>query len=226
MDVFLVPVGEREYALYCEAESAPEPQTSTAHLTLWARGVRVFRRMLAEGEAEQRRDPEQPLPPRGRVRRWVAKRLASAVAEQRLLWHLRHESDAGLVRPDDVSEADAVALARAELSRDYARHLRWCVIDSLIATASIPVALIPGPNVLGYYFLFRAVGHLFSVRGARHGIKGVTWRSRASPQLTRLRAMLGMRPHERKKELETIAQALGLDRLPHFFNRASRAPGE
>jgi hypothetical protein len=221
MDVFLVPVGAAQYALYCESPAAAEPEEAGQPQTLWARAVRVFRRMLAEGEAERARDPGEPPVERGRVRRWIAMRLASAVAEQRLLWHLRHESQASLVYPDDLGDADAVAIAQAHLSLDYVRHLRWCIIDTLLAIACIPIALIPGPNVLGYYFLFRAVGHLFSVRGARHGLKGVTWRGRSTPYLTRLRTVLGQPANERVMELDTIARALGVDRLPQFFNRAT-----
>jgi hypothetical protein len=221
MDVFLVPVGATQYALYCESEAAPEPEDTGQPRTLWARAVAVFRRALAEGEAERARDPGEPPVERSRVRRWMTMRLASAVAEQRLLWHLRHESEAVLAHPDDIRDADAVAFAHAGLALDYTRHLRWCIIDALLAIACIPIALIPGPNVLGYYFLARAIGHLFSVRGARHGLKDVTWRGRPAPELTRLRSVLGKPANERVAELETIAQALGLERLPQFFNRAT-----
>jgi len=223
MDVFLVPVSATDYALYCEAEALPEPDDQTARPTLWARAVRVFRRVLAEGEEEERRkSTDAPPPDRGRLRRWIARRLASAVAEQRLLWRLRHESEAGLVHPDDVSAADAIALTHAEMARDYTRHVRWCVIDSLLAIAAIPVALVPGPNVLGYYFLFRAVGHLFSARGARHGRKDVTWHPRGTPHLTELRAVLGAPPPQRARDLIRIAELLGLERLTYFINRTAR----
>ncbi len=227
MDAFLIPVGDSEYELYCEADpDTAEEDETLGPPTLWQRAVRIFKRMLAEGEAERRRGATEPPPERSRLRRWVARHLASAVAEQRLLWYLRKESDAALVHADDLSAPDAIRHASKLLSHDASRHFKWCVIDTLLAIASIPVALVPGPNVLGYYFLFRAVGHFFSVRGARHGITGVTWHGRPSPSLTALRAALREPAAERSRRIDAIADALGLERLAAFIEDAAKTPAD
>ena len=39
--------------------------------------------------------------------------------------------------------------------------------------------LVPGPNVIGYYFLFRTIGHFLSCRGALRAIERVGWPPRA-----------------------------------------------
>jgi hypothetical protein len=225
MDVFLLPIAGNRYVLYCEAAPVDPADAETGRRTLWSRAVNVFRRVLAEGEAERHRSPSDPVPERSRIRRWLATRLADAVAEQRLLWYLRKESDAALVHPDDMNDDRAVELTRAQLGHDMVHHMRWCIIDSLIAIACIPVALLPGPNVLGYYFLFRAVGHLYSLRGARHALKDMAWRCRPTPHLTALRRALTHARAQREQEIEAVARALGLDRLAAFINRAAPVPG-
>jgi hypothetical protein len=224
MDVFLVPVGVDRHDLYCEPPSALPGEPAAGRPTLWTRAVDVFRRVLAEGEEEQRRNTTSSGPARGRLRRAITTRLAEAVAEQRLLWHLRHETGAGLVHPDDLSESRAIELARGRLAADFARHRLWCGIDTLLAVASIPVALLPGPNVIGYYFVFRAVGHLFSMRGARHGLNDVVWRCRPTPHLTALRAALTCDGADRARQVEEVARALGLDRLDEFVNDTAARP--
>jgi len=186
MDVFLVPVGADRYELYAEADAPLPPDRTPARRTLWSRAVESFHRALAEGqahaEAERAGAAGGAPPPHGRLRRAITTRLANAVAEQRLLWHLRDAATAGLVYPDALTAARALDLTRALLAADLVRHRRWCAIDGVIALLTVPVALLPGPNVLGYYFVFRAVGHLFAWRGARHGLHDVTWQCRPGTQ--------------------------------------------
>ena len=86
----------------------------------------------------------------------------------------------------------------------------------MLTLASVPFTLVPGPNVLAYYFVFRTVGHFLSMRGARQGLDGVTWETEASPHLTALRLALPLDPALRSRRVEEIAAALGLDRLPRF----------
>jgi len=225
MDVFLVPLGADKYVLYCEAPAAPPVEPLGGHATFWSRVTGYFKRVIAEGEEEQNRKASEPVPERGRVRRWIARKLADAVVESRLLWRLRNETRAGLVHPDDMTGERAVELARAQLAEDSASHLRWCIIDALVAIACIPISLIPGPNFLGYYFLFRAVGHLYSLRGARHGLREVTWATRPTTHLTSIRTALNGGRTVRRQQIEAIGHALGLDRLAAFVDRAAPAQG-
>ena len=41
--------------------------------------------------------------------------------------------------------------------------------------------LVPGPNVISWYFAFRAVGHFFAFRGAKKGLSSVVWACSPSP---------------------------------------------
>jgi hypothetical protein len=112
--------------------------------------------------------------------RWVAE----SIAEQRLLWQLRGKDAVLLVYPDDVTEAQARQLLKRSLQRDWERHRFWLVVDSLGAAGSALLILLPGPNFIGYYFLFRIVGHFLSLRGARQGLVRVTWTVAASGPLS------------------------------------------
>ena len=215
MNVYLVPAAAGRHELYCEVtSSASENETSTGSFR--ARLVNGFNRMVAEGEAAMH-GHEPDAPERGRLRRFITRRVAEAVAEQRLLWHLRHETEVRLVHPDDVSASKAVANARALIGADYAKHRRWFIIDGLIAGVTGPLFFfVPGPNIVSWYFAFRAIGHFFAMRGANQALSGATWTTESSAELTALRAALTLDHDTRSRRIDEIAAALGLDRLAWF----------
>ncbi|MFI5177226.1 MAG: hypothetical protein ACHQO8_01595 [Vicinamibacterales bacterium] len=222
MDVFLVPVGPDDHALYCEpAAVEPTPAEDPGPRSIWRRATDTFRRAVKEGEEERHRPAAQHPPARGRMRRWITKRLAEAVAEQRLLWHLRTEADADLVHPDDLPETRARDLTRASLRSDLDKHRLWCVIDAALAIASAPLTIIPGPNLPAYYFVFRAVGHFLSIRGAQHGLTGVVWRYRPSAPLTSLRTLTGLDDEARAARVDDVGAALGLEHLARLVEGTS-----
>ena len=83
--------------------------------------------------------------------------MSAAIAEQRLLWHLGRVDRARLFLPDDLAPAAARDLLQLSLRADFEKHRRWLVIDGLLALLSVPLTLIPGPNVPALYFGFRFV---------------------------------------------------------------------
>jgi hypothetical protein len=218
MNVYLVPAAAGRHELYCEVTSnAPEAEGGKGSFR--ERLVNGFHRMVAEGEAAiHGHAPDEP--DRGRIRRFITRRIAEAVAEQRLLWHLRHETVVRLFHPDDLSAADAVAAAKTLIGADYAKHRRWCIVDFVIAAITGPLFFfVPGPNVVSWYFAFRAVGHFFALRGARQGLSGATWTTDPSAELTALRAALALDHETRSRRVDEIAAALGLDRLAWFVEK-------
>jgi hypothetical protein len=214
MNVYLVPASPTRYELYCEVPAA-EPDETAGGTSVWARMKNVFHRTLAEGEAA-RRTPGLPAADQGRVRRWIGRKLADVVAEQRLLWHLRRQDEVHLIHPDDLPPDAAIAASRACLSADRDKHLRWCVIDGALVVVSAPVALLPGPNVLAYYFIFRTVAHCLSLRGAQRGLSRIAWTPDPSAPLTALRTALPLDAAARAARVAEIASALGLDHLAPF----------
>ena len=228
MDVYLVPLGEARYELYCEVTDQAVSDAEAGSAGIFKRSRRRFRELLA-AEQEQRqarraaRSAKQSK--RGMARRlrdrvlcWVAE----AIAEQRLLWHLRRQHEATLVYPDDLDGTQAMAITRSALQRDFEGHRFWMIIDGLAALVLGPLFfLVPGPNLIAYYFLFRFVGHLLSMRGARQGLGKVVWHSTGSSALADLRQAVALDPRERRRQIRDIASRLRLEHLATFFDRTA-----
>ena len=226
MDVYFIPVAYDRYELYCEHEGSADalagdepPKGRLA--TLYANFKEALARVEEERLSGEKRADEGPRSWTERMKDRALCWIAEKIAEQRLLWRLRNESDVMLHYPDDMSAAEATRLAWADLQREADRHMKWIVIDGLLFVASGAFFLVPGPNVIAYYFGFRLVGHYLSRRGAKHALTEVRWDSCASPQLSRLRRVLALAPHERDREVHEVASALQLPHLAKFFERTS-----
>jgi hypothetical protein len=226
MDVFLVPVAPDRYELYCEEPDEPEPPANddTPRPGFFRRMALRFRETLAEAE-RVRHLGSQPgdVNPSffGRVKARTLRWVAESVAEQRLLWQLRGRDAVLLIYPDDVTEAQARQLLKRSLTRDWEKHRFWLCVDVLGAAASTPLIFLPGPNFLGYYFVFRIVGHFLSLRGARQGLYRVTWAVEGSAPLSSLRTMIDEAPDARADRVDAIATTLRLEHFANFFQRTA-----
>ena len=236
MDVYLVPVGRGRHELYCEVHDEPEAaieieeaDTSTFMGRMKARFVTplIARAHAAIADAEREwRDRqagrlEEPTGRWGRAKASMRAWIAEKVAEQRLLWHLRKQETCTLFHPDDATEEEALTLMRASLQRDFERHRLWFGLNVLFFILSGITFFVPGPNLLAYYFFFRLAGHYMSMRGARQGLDGVDWATRACPELTELRAIASLPVLERAERVRPIAEALRLEHFAIFFNRVA-----
>jgi hypothetical protein len=227
MNVYLLPTGPDRYELYCEVpDEQPDAQTEPPAGVI-GRLKASFQGMLAEAE-QARRQGDSAREPEGWVGRAKARSLrwvAESIAEQRLLWHLRRQSEACLLYPDDLDPDTAVQSLRRQLRRDFEKHRFWLIIDSSGFVASGLLFLVPGPNIVAYYFAFRMVGHYFSLRGARQGLGPVVWSSEQSAPLAELRRALALDSEERERQVNAVAAALHLDHLVTFFERTRVARG-
>jgi hypothetical protein len=225
VDVYVVPIGVDRYELYCEVATGQEVSPEPPPGGIIGRLRHQFAVMLHAAEERQHRHEPDPHPHhkgfigrmQDRVMAWVAERIA----EQRLLWNLRGKTEALAMHPDDMSFDQVQTLIHRMLQRDYDRHKLWLVVDSIGLIASILLVLIPGPNLVGYYFAFRVVGHWLSMRGASQGLHRVAWSGRACPPLTELRRIAVMQSGERELEVHAIAERLRLHRFPRFFERVA-----
>jgi hypothetical protein len=227
MTVFLVPVGAGRHALYCEVkETEIEPGEPEPTASFRQRMMHRFRRSVADAEAEREREElGEAQPGRRGIARFVVRRIAEAVAEQRLLWHLRRAEASCLVHPDSLPGAEALRLARAEFTGDYRKHLRHAIFNgTLAAVLGVVFFFVPGPNLIAYYFLFLAIGHYFALRGALRGLRGVAWSTEPSKGLSDVHAALALDAPARRSELERITGELGLARLWRFVERVARRP--
>jgi K+-H+ exchange-related protein len=222
MEVFLVPVAADRYELYCEVPDEPEEPDAEPPQGFFRRTVHRFRELIAEAERERRHGRTDAgagwaSRMKAKTMRWVAE----SIAEQRLLWHLRRQESGVFFFPDDMEEASAVATRRTQLKKDFDKHRFWLAIDSVGFVLSGLLMLVPGPNVLAYYFAFRMVGHFLSLRGAQQGLLVMTWRNDPSAPLSDLRRALHVAPALREDRVRDVANRLRLEHLASFFERAA-----
>lgn len=223
MDVFLIPVAKDRYELYCEIPEEDPSGETPEHDRGFFRGlVQRFRETLASIERE--RHHEAPEPPQGLIARLNARfrrTIAETIAEQRLLWHLRRQTRATAVHPSDLTDPGVLPVVQSNMRSDYEKHRRWLVINTLVFMVSGLLTILPGPNLIAYYFAFRLVGHFLSMRGARQALDRIEWRTRPSAALARLRSLIDADGNERRTEVEAIAAELQLEHLPRFFDRVA-----
>ena len=222
MDVFVIPIGAERYELYCEtAVEAPKPETSSSGII----GRLRYRFAVMLHQAEDRRRGGQTYPRAttqlGRLQEWIMAWVAERVAEQRLLWNLRREREVVAFHPQDLTFEQTLTLIHRVLQRDYERHRVWLVVDTLLLIGSIALILLPGPNIIGYYFAFRVMGHWLSIRGAQQGLWTVTWTGQPCEPLTKLREVALLHGDARSQGVHDIEQQLRLHHLSTFFERVA-----
>jgi hypothetical protein len=173
--------------------------------------------------ASARRAARAPRTFRRRVTDRVVCWLAEKIAEQRLLWHLHRQRTVKALYPDDMTEAGAIEELRRILAEDAQRHGRWAVAHAIGAAVSLLLVPLPGPNLLGYYFTFRLVGHYLSRGGAVNGLDRVEWHFQPTTALTELRRAMTLEHASRRRSIADIASRLRLEHLAAFVDRLSPA---
>lgn len=220
-----MPLGSDRHELYCEPSDDDEAVTGaeTPAPGYFARLRRNFSATLRAAELARVRRARGEYDPIDtwweRLQARVLARVADAVAEQRLLWHIRHCNAVRLFDPPDMTAERALTIMRESMVRDRDRHFRWLAIDSVLMIASGALVIIPGPNVIGYFLVFRVVGHFLSWRGARHALDGVDWTTAPCDSLIELRDALALPQPERDARIDEVATRLHLPRLPLFVSR-------
>jgi hypothetical protein len=227
MEVYVLPLGKNRYELYCETpdDDHADEGSQQASGGLIRRVKDWIRKTLDALEREsQKRDPARDTEMDGagwwarlqaRLRGWIAEK----VAEQRLLWRLHGRSTAALVFPRDLSKDEADAVMRRSFQRDLDQHWFWLAIDGVAFVLSGLLALIPGPNLVAYYFAFRLAGHYLSIRGARQGLDRIQWTFEPSQDLEDLRQAIALGRRDRQARVAEIASRLRLEHLPRFVER-------
>jgi len=226
VDVYLVPIGRRRHALYCEPGEEPDAVSVPGREPAgrWKRWTEKFRVVLEtvereHGEADGRDRREVPAGAVARVRTRFMRWLAGAIAEQRLLWRLRGQARVRAFFPQSLDPDLAMTTIRENLASENARHRWWLIVDALGGLVSLALMPFPGPNIPGYYFTFRIVGHLLAIHGARHGLAEVRWELEPCEPLDDLAALADLPAPERERRVASVAARLGLRRLPRFVRR-------
>jgi hypothetical protein len=221
--VYLVPVGAGRFELYSEApdEGMPDGESPPPD-SFWRRAIHKAQVRWREA-VHMARGGDASAGWFARLRDRAVCRAAETIAEQRTLWSLRHFTAATLVYPSDLTAAAAADVRDRLLTHARTHHGKWHVIDAALLVVSGVFMLVPGPNVLAYYFAFRAVGHYLSWRGAQQALERVTWDLQPEPALAELGRLAALPREARESRVEAIARGMNLPRLAAFFDRTAVA---
>jgi hypothetical protein len=220
LDVYLVPIARDRYECYYEAEEEEEEQVDPAEQGFFARMRRRFNEQLKEAEeARHQKAIEEPRTFFGRMHKRTLRWIAERIAEQRLLWHLRTAETATLHASADLLARDAEWLMRENIRRDADFHRNRLVPHTLLLILSAAVAVVPGPNILGYLFTFTVVGHFLAWRGAVNALHRVTWTVSPNAGLTDLRHAFSLDDDTRHRLIKEVAKRLHMPKMATFVER-------
>ena len=222
----MIPVGADRYVLYYEQTIEPEPEDEPAPTGRFAKLQRRFSELLRAAEERRNEDQDEQAP---------TSRIVDGpdAGSHDVLDRETHRGAAAVV---ESAEAGAVSSPSIRATRPSMRccrtfSRRCSAISSAIGSgsSSTPIglvvsgllAIVPGPNLLAYFFLFRVGGHWLSMRGATQGRRRVQWEGRPCELLNGLREALHMGRRERHGRVQQIASTLHLRHLPTFFERVT-----
>ena len=219
MDVYLVPVGPDRYECYYEAAEQEEIEEPVEGRGFFARMRAKFNDQLKEAERARHQKPiEEPTTFAGRMQRRSIRWIAERMAEQRLLWHLRKVDAATLHTSSDLPAERADGIMRGSMKRDADHHRNRLILHTLALIVAIPIALVPGPNVLGY--LLRLPSSVISAwRGAVKGLHQIAWTIVPNPELTDLHRAFSLDAAARHRVISDVAHRLHMPHMALFVER-------
>ena len=217
-----MPIGSGRFDLYTEpADETLSTGAAQASAGFWRRQVRQLHRTWQQTAQAAQATRVADAGRLARARDWLIRRIAESIAEQRTLWSLRNLMTASFVYPANLSDASAAAARTNLLTRARQHHGRWLLVNVALVAVTAILVLLPGPNLIGYYFAFRVVGHFLSWRGASQALDQITWQPLAEPALTELGALADLPRDQRAERVAVIGDRLGLPRLATFFDRVA-----
>jgi hypothetical protein len=224
MDVYLVAVGPERFECYYEAAEQEAPVEPVEGQGFFSRMRATFNQQLEDAErARHEKRVEEAASFLGRMQKRAMRWIAERVAEQRLLWHLRKAAAATLYTPSDLPRDQADLIMRASMKRDADFHRNRLFLHTFALLLSIPVALLPGPNALGYLFTFTVVGHYLAWRGAVRGLHDIPWAFEPCAPLADLRHAFSLDAGERHRAIHEVAARLRLPRMATFVEQLAAA---
>jgi hypothetical protein len=98
--------------------------------------------------------------------------------DEAMLARLRSARRIDLHHPAARTGDEVRAAWRRYLNYQWRRHLFWMSINGAIAPIAFLLFVLPGPNLIGYWFAYRAIHHLLVVWGIRR-----VWLDRLATEL-------------------------------------------
>lgn len=170
VNVYLLLVNDEEFFFYSDDSEVDESDLAdrVASSGIW---TRLTERWL--GLQKNFRAAEAGVV--GSVRRvwnWLHSRVRP---DEAMLARLRSTRRVDLHHPSSNDPSSVETIWRTYLRQRYWRHLLHALVNGAIALPTILCLwFLPGPNVIGYWFVYRTIHHLMTVRGISKVQKGFT----------------------------------------------------
>jgi Mitochondrial K+-H+ exchange-related len=207
--IFLLNLGGERCVFYSEG---PEAVAEIESEAVPRRGVR--------GWAERRYQSLQAVLTESekgvglRVRRiweWLQKRIPP---DEPMLRSLRGVRAIVLHHPPVFTEEETRALWTVYLKGRQGRHMFWFIINALVSPLTLLLAPLPGPNVIGYWFVYRAVCHLLARLGARNARS-----EQVTAEFQSTNALDGSFDATENERIASLSSSFGLNGLEDFVKR-------
>src|SRR5262249_10309928 len=140
-------------------------------------------------------------------------------ADEGLLRALRSAALVEVFHPSDMPPEAARAAWNEYLAGVKGRHVVGLAANAAVSPVSVVLAPLPGPNILGYWFVYRAACHALALLGLR--------RASGDRVPTVFEAQPALDPPIGPADAVGLAGSLGLDaeRLEDFIERQRGAKG-
>ncbi len=92
--------------------------------------------------------------------------------DEMLLARLRSARTIALHHPASIAAEKVHAAWNAFVRRGRKRHWFWFAVNLIISPLTVVLAPLPGPNLIGYWFAYRAVHHWLILVGLSHARRG------------------------------------------------------
>jgi hypothetical protein len=99
-----------------------------------------------------------------RVWEWLHRRTSP---DEAVLRTLRLADTVELYSPAEMTSQKAMESWSHHISAKRRRHTLWLIIDTIVTPLTLLLMPLPGPNVVGYWFVYRAFCHLLVLLGIR-----------------------------------------------------------
>ncbi|HEV3122396.1 MAG TPA: CDP-alcohol phosphatidyltransferase family protein [Isosphaeraceae bacterium] len=125
--------------------------------------------------------------------------------DEPLLMQLRSAQAFEVAHPTEQSREQASKVWHHYLAGRWSTHFGWFLVNVVISPVTVVLAPLPGPNVIGYWFLYRAVCHLLILLGIRQA-----WRNRGHTTFLACVPLDSMPGENHLSRLLRIGQELGV----------------
>jgi hypothetical protein len=157
--------------------------------------------------------------PDGGVTRWVGRAWnwlhSFSHPDETMLAQFASTDEVVLHYPASLPIVGVRKAWRRYLNQRARSHRFWTAVNAAAVPFGAVLAILPGPNVIGFWFVYRAVYHYLAVRGVgrvRRGAVPTTWRAEEALDKPVSRDDFGTPGHE------TLADAAKLGDYLHWSN--------